>query len=357
MATTIEIGAIAEYTCDEHQGDKAGQTRTGDVVKVGKTYADVMWRHNGRTERLHFRDKREMAGITFTAETAEQADAARHDLFYAALPLLYRRTEQQRIEAEHDERPGLVHQGRRTSAWCRAVAATMRARTVEIDRMVAALRPGDQVRQVDDETGTVWTIREIWEGNDGWFWLSLRRMVDGTEVWNVSGCRARAVDLVAAATDDQHAAELEAKLHDEHRTGWITADQYTAGLQRIADEVYAFAGDGPDTPPYWVIRRGRAVTYIRGREVNAIVCADVATARARFADESCDPDGPRAPQPRDTITISYGDHAGEHLVVSTATRPDDGHFAIEAVRPDGAEVALTVADFQYDIVHRPQNRT
>ncbi|MEN3308838.1 MAG: hypothetical protein V7603_5040 [Micromonosporaceae bacterium] len=232
MATTIDVGTIAEYICDETWGDKAGQTLTGDVVKAGKTYADVTWRESDRTERIHFRNKREMSAITFTAETDEQVAEARHEQFNASLPLLYRRTEQHRIELEHDANANLVHRGQRTSRWYRTVTAALRARTVEIDRMVAALRPGDQVRQADDPNGTVWTIRDTRDGNDGWVWLSLRRTREnGTEVW--TGCRARGVDLVASATDDEYLAEIETGLHEDHQHGWITDAEHAAKLDRI----------------------------------------------------------------------------------------------------------------------------
>jgi len=231
MAATIDVGTVAEYARDETWGDLAGSILTGDVVKVGKTYADIAWR-NGRTERVHFRDKREMSGITFQAETAEQVAAVRREHFDASLPFLPRQTEQRRIELEHDDRADLVHQGQRTSRWYRTVTATLRARTVEIDRMVAALRPGDQVRQTDDPNGTVWTIRDIRDGNDGWVWLGLRRTPENdTEVWD--GCRARGVDLVASATDDEYVAAVEAQLHEDHQHGWLTDDEYAASLERI----------------------------------------------------------------------------------------------------------------------------
>lgn len=241
-ATRIEVGAIAEYTCDETWGADAGRVLTGDVVKAGKTYADVAWRESGRTERVRFRDRRVMSRITFKAETAEQVDRARRECFTATFPFLTRRTEQQRIEVEHDERADLIHQGQRTTRWYRTVAAALRARTVEIDQVVAALRPGDRVRQVDDPAGTVWIIRDVRDGNDGWVWLGLRRLrEDGTEIW--TGCRARGVDLVAAATDDENTAEIEARLRDDHRVGWITNAEFAAALERIRP------GAAPAAPP------------------------------------------------------------------------------------------------------------
>lgn len=47
-----EIPITAEYTFDETYGDSAGQTVVGDVVQIGKTYADVKWRGTDRTERI-----------------------------------------------------------------------------------------------------------------------------------------------------------------------------------------------------------------------------------------------------------------------------------------------------------------
>jgi len=258
MTTTIEVGTVVEYTRDETWGEQAGQTLTGDVVQVGKTYADVAWRHNDRIERIRFRDKATMADLTFTAETPEQVDAARREHVTATFPFLPRQTERRRIEIEHDDRADLIHQGQRTSRWYRTVAATLRARTVEIDRMVAALRPGDRVRQADDPTGAVWTIRETRDGTDGWVWLGLRRThEDGTEIW--TGCRARGVDLVAAATDDEHAAEIQAQLDEDHRHGWITDAEYAAALAHVRSHPGAPMPTRPSRRPTATAptRRGR----------------------------------------------------------------------------------------------------
>lgn len=59
-----EVGDIAEYlSCSDDVG-----TLVGDVVKVGKSYADVTWRpnrlmeHAERTERIHLADP---DGVTF----------------------------------------------------------------------------------------------------------------------------------------------------------------------------------------------------------------------------------------------------------------------------------------------------
>jgi hypothetical protein len=158
--------------------------------------------------------------------------AAFRDYNEATYPFLDRRTEQRRIEAEHDAQAELIDQGRRTNRWHRAAAAVLRARTEEIDAVVAALRPGDHVRQVDDPDGVVWTVREVRDGNDGWVWLGLlRTREDGVETG--TGCRARGVDLVGAATDDEHVAVLKAQLDNDLRNRWITQDEYDAALSRL----------------------------------------------------------------------------------------------------------------------------
>jgi hypothetical protein len=158
--------------------------------------------------------------------------AAFRDYNQATGPFLNRRTEQQRIEAEHDARAELVDQGRRTAQWHRTAAAVLNARTQEIDRMVAALRPGDQVRQADDPDGTVWTVRDVRDGNDRGVRLSLlRTREDGTEVG--AGCLARGVDLVAAATDDEHAAMVKAELASDLRNKWITQAEYDVALTKL----------------------------------------------------------------------------------------------------------------------------
>jgi hypothetical protein len=163
----------------------------------------------------------------------EDPDAAFRDYYRnATYPFLNRHTEQHRIEAEHDARPELIDEGRRTPQWYRAAAAQLRARAEEIDRMVDGLRPGDQVRQVDDPDGVEWTVREKRDGNDGRVWVSLlRTREDGTQVG--TGCPARAIDLVAAATDDEHLAMVKAELLSDLKNKWITPEQYDAAIARL----------------------------------------------------------------------------------------------------------------------------
>lgn len=136
--------------------------------------------------------------------------AAYREYSDAVLPLLYRRTDCDRIDAEHDARPELVDDGSRTEAWFRQAAAARRAFAEKVDAMVAALRLGDRVRLADDETGTVWSVEDIHDGSDGWVWLSLVRTGDDGQKIG-SGCRARAVDLVEPATDDEHQAFVIAR--------------------------------------------------------------------------------------------------------------------------------------------------
>ncbi len=53
-----KVGDVAEYTFptgDKYMrpGEHDGQTAIGEVVKAGKSYADVQWRE-GRKERIYF---------------------------------------------------------------------------------------------------------------------------------------------------------------------------------------------------------------------------------------------------------------------------------------------------------------
>ena len=53
MALAAKPPTAAAYTYDDTFGDLAGRIVTGEVVKSGKTYADVKW-STGRTERVYF---------------------------------------------------------------------------------------------------------------------------------------------------------------------------------------------------------------------------------------------------------------------------------------------------------------
>lgn len=130
-----------------------------------------------------------------------------------------------------------------------------------------------------------------------------------------------------------------------------------------ADEFYAYDGDGIDKPPYWVARHRQIVTdQIIGREIRTVDCGSVPYARARFAGQTCDPHGPGAPQPGDVITIFWGDHEDEHLVVTAATRntmtgDHDVHATQLGGANDGAPVILTLTGFQYEIILRRPSTT
>jgi hypothetical protein len=63
-ATHAAALTTAEFICPPEWGDIAGTVLIGDVVKTGKTYADVKWRESGRVERVRYRDAR---GVRFTA--------------------------------------------------------------------------------------------------------------------------------------------------------------------------------------------------------------------------------------------------------------------------------------------------
>jgi hypothetical protein len=67
------VPSTAEYTFPEHFGEAAGRTVVGDVVKAGKTYADVRWRENGRIERIRFRDAH---GVVFKQEARTGTEEA-----------------------------------------------------------------------------------------------------------------------------------------------------------------------------------------------------------------------------------------------------------------------------------------
>lgn len=162
------------------------------------------------------------------------------DYIEAGHPMLFRRTERDSIEAALDARDDLVDRGSRTVAWYHTGASILRQRTREIDAMVEALRAGDRVRIVDDPAGTVWTVTDRRMGNDGWVWLSLERTGDdGVTIG--TGCRARAVDLVDAADDEQHYAAREAYLRAGVRSGWITEKQAADELHNIKKDLLLVA--------------------------------------------------------------------------------------------------------------------
>lgn len=70
MSTYLpQRGDIAEYTFDPAtHGVIPDQTVTGDVLAVGKTYADVRWHTSNRVERIRFRNP---DGVTFKPANAD----------------------------------------------------------------------------------------------------------------------------------------------------------------------------------------------------------------------------------------------------------------------------------------------
>jgi len=68
-----------------------------------------------------------------------------------------------------------------------------------------------------------------------------------------------------------------------------------------------------------VARHGRTVTsQIDGHGIETLDYPTLEKARAEFAYETCDPDGPGAPQPGDTIRVFYGEAEGERFTVASA---------------------------------------
>jgi hypothetical protein len=124
-----------------------------------------------------------------------------------------------------------------------------------------------------------------------------------------------------------------------------------------ADEAYACAGDFAETkPPYWARREGRTViSQILGEPVRTTEYPDLNTARAAYAEESCDPDGAGAPATDDVIEVHWGDHEGQNLRVSAVTSgPGHADYVVEAQPADGGPpFSLTLIFGQYKIVRRP----
>ncbi len=102
----------------------------------------------------------------------------------------------------------------------------------------------------------------------------------------------------------------------------------TAAIAITADEFYTFAGD-PDTnkPPYWVARHGCTVTMqIRDDAPTVDTFNDVPTARAEFAEATCDPDDAGAPQVGDTVDAF--DWPGQFTVTAVDRRTGQGGWPV-----------------------------
>ncbi len=127
-------------------------------------------------------------------------------------------------------------------------------------------------------------------------------------------------------------------------------------LTATADEWYEYPGSAAERmPPYWVARHGTTVTsQIDGRDVETLDCPTLEHARAEFAEATCDPDGPGAPQPRDTIRVVYGDAEGERFTVASAEpRRREGGWTEFAVIGHRSGRPLTLTLGQFVIESRP----
>lgn len=121
-----------------------------------------------------------------------------------------------------------------------------------------------------------------------------------------------------------------------------------------ADEFYAFKGDpNAGKPPYWVARRGLTVTeQVDVRESRVCRYGSVEVARAKFAEATCEPNGPGAPRAGDWIRIIYGPGQDNEFTVSEAvTRANpDGRTEFEV---HGWYQPLVLTLGQYRIISRP----
>lgn len=123
-----------------------------------------------------------------------------------------------------------------------------------------------------------------------------------------------------------------------------------------ADEFYEFKGD-PEfgKPPYWVARHGLTVTeQVDAREPRVCRYGSVAAARAKFAEATCEPNGPGAPLPGDRIVILYGPGQDNEFTVAESTaRANPGGWTEFEVH--GWREPLTLTLGQYRIVSRPES--
>lgn len=121
-----------------------------------------------------------------------------------------------------------------------------------------------------------------------------------------------------------------------------------------ADEFYAFPGDANDgKPPYWVARHGTTVTeQVDVRDPRVVRYGTVEVARARFAEVTCEPNGPGAPLPGDRIVIVYGPGRGNEFTVTASSKSwcPGGWIEFEV---HGWSQPLALVLGQYRIVSRP----
>lgn len=125
---------------------------------------------------------------------------------------------------------------------------------------------------------------------------------------------------------------------------------------RDADEFYAYEGSRYDKfrkVPYWVARHGTTVTeQVNGGPVEATSFGSVEEASAGFAEATCEPNGPGAPQVGDRIAVIYGPGQDEEFAVTGSTsRANPGGWTEFEVHGWRQVLVLTLG--QYRIVSRP----
>lgn len=123
-----------------------------------------------------------------------------------------------------------------------------------------------------------------------------------------------------------------------------------------ADEFYEYPGDPYDSfrkAAYWVARHGLTVTeHVGVREPRVCRYGSVEVARAKFAEATCEPDGPGAPLPGDRVVIVYGPgQDNEFTVTASTSRRNPGGWTEFEVHGWREPLVLTLG--QYRIVSRP----
>jgi hypothetical protein len=126
--------------------------------------------------------------------------------------------------------------------------------------------------------------------------------------------------------------------------------------QHDADEFYKYPGNSYDSfrkAPYTVERTGVVVTTtVDGGPPRMTRLDNVPEARAEFAEATCEPNGPGAPQADDRIVIIYG--PGQDVVFAVTesiVRANPGGWTEFEVH--GWREPLVLALGQYRIVSRP----
>jgi hypothetical protein len=171
---------------------------------------------------------------------------------------------------------------------------------------------------------------------------ALQARTDGA--WAEVAIRGDAADCTATWSQREHLRVVE------------SPPPYQAPQKEDGDEFYAFDGDLRDgKPPYWTRREGRTVvSQSLGGQVTRTEHPDLDTARAAFAEDSCDPDGAGAPRSHDLIEVHWGQHEGQQLRVSAVTAgPGRGDYVVEAQPAVGGPAVAVDLNFgQYRIMRR-----